>query len=98
MEELQIVRDKEFADGLKHYGRNANYSDISKIVDDKVEKKEEAVVGRLNTLLQASDYMDKQSKDPKLKNTVLMQDSNGKFKYVPQDKANAAAAKGYVRW
>lgn len=98
MEELQIIRDKEFSDGLKHYGRNANYSDIANIVDEKVEQKEQAVIGKLNTLLQASDYLDKQANDPKLKDTVLMQDPSGKFKYVPQARVNDAKSKGYTRW
>lgn len=99
MEQLQIVHDTELENGLKHYGRNANYSDILNVVDEKTQKKEEQIIGKINNLDQASSYLDLMANDPKFKDTVLMQSPQGKFKAVPKNKVlDAEKSKGYIRW
>lgn len=98
MEELQLVHDQELEDGLKHYGSNASYSDIQKVVDEKVEDKEQAIISKINNLDQASDYLDLMANNPKFKDTTLMKSKEGKFKAVPNSKVNEAKSKGYIAW
>jgi len=98
MEELQIVHDTALENALKHYGRNASYSDIQSIVDERTEGKEAKIIEKINNLDQASDYMDLMANDPKFKDTILMQSQDGKFKAVPVSKVKEAESKGYVKW
>lgn len=100
MEELQVVHDKELERGLKHYGRNASYTDIQNVVDEKTTGREEALIGKMNNVLEASGKLDTMSKNPaKYKDTKLMRDpETGKFWAVPLKKMDKAKAKGYVSW
>jgi hypothetical protein len=99
MEELQIVHDKELENGLKHYGRNASYSDIQRVVDDKTGKREASIIDKINNLDKASDYMDLMANDPKFKGTTLMQSpKTGKFKAFNPTEAKEAKARGWTQW
>lgn len=99
MEDLQITHDKTLEDALKHYGRNASYSDIQKIVDDKTGSKEEQIINKLNNLDKAASYMDLMANNPKYKDTKLMQDpETGKFKAFRLDQVKTAKAKGWTEW
>lgn len=98
MEDLQIVHDNELEKGLKHYGRNASYSDIQNIVDERTEEKEARIIDKINNLDSASNYLGLMGKDPRFKNMLLMQSPEGKFKAVPRDKIMDAEAKGYMKW
>jgi len=98
MEELEIVREKELDQALKHYGRNATYSDIQKVVDEKIIDKEAKLIEKVNNVNKASDYLDLMVKNPKYKDSILMQSPEGKFKAVPKDKLIDANARGYTKW
>ena len=98
MEDLQIVHDLELEKALKHYGRNASYSDIQNVVDEKTVEKEEKIINKLNNLDQAVDYMDLMEKDPRFKDSILMQSPSGKFKAIPKKDVSEAESKGYIRW
>lgn len=81
--DLESVHAKTEEDALKHYGRNASYSDIVKIADNKVIEKEKEIIDKINVLVDASNYMDQMAKNPtKYKDTTLMQDDEGKFRAV----------------
>lgn len=90
MNDLQRVYDVEMENALKHYGRNASYSDIVNIVDERVAAKEAGIIDKLNNLNEASDFMDKMAKNPeKFKNTVMMQNlENKKFFAVPKNRVD----------
>jgi hypothetical protein len=98
MEQLQLNHDKTLEDALKHYGSNASYSDIQSIVDEKEEEQDAPIIAKLNVLDEASNKLDVMAKDPKFKDTILMQSKEGVFKAVPKSKVNDAKAKGYVQW
>ncbi len=99
MEELQLTGEKTLENGLKHYGRNANYSDIVKVSDDKMSKKEEVLIEKINNLDEASNYLDKMVRNPKYKDTKLMQNQEtGKFKAVRNSDVSKAKKAGYVEW
>lgn len=99
MEELQLVYDKELEDGLHHYGRNGSYSDIDKVVSEKVSARQEAIISKLNDIDQAAGYMDVMAKNPKYKNAKLFQDpETGKFKAFRPDEVKIAKEKGWIPW
>ena len=98
MEELQNINDEEVRNGLKHYGRNASYSDIQNIADEHTTEKEALVLDKINNLVEASDYLDMMNENPKYKNTKLMRDPEGKFKAVKQNQVGTALQKGYEAW
>lgn len=100
MEELQMVHDKELSDALRHYGRNASYSDISNVVEERTQKKEQSIIKKLDDLDKATEYMNIMLKKPeKYKDTQLWQDpKTGQFKaFFPKD-AKTAESKGWVKW
>ena len=98
MEELQLVHDKTLEQGLKHYGRDASYTDIQRIVDEKTETQEAEIIGKINNLDQASRMQTVMAKNPKYENTQLMQTPQGNFKAVPKDKVLSAKGKGWIAW
>lgn len=100
MEELQLVHDKTLGDALKHYGRNANYSDIVSLVDGKISGKEQEIVNKLDDIDIASSHLDKMANNPaKFKDTVLMQNpETKKFKAIKQGEVNRYEKGGYIRW
>lgn len=99
MEELQVVHDDELEKGLKHYGRNASYSEITNIVDDKVQDRQQQVIQKIDSLDEATEMMNLMQKDPsKFKNTTLMRSPSGQWKAVPNDKVNEAKGRQWMKW
>ena len=88
MNDLEDLHGVTLEDGLKSYGRDASYSDILSVVDEKVAGKEQEIIQKINDLDTASNYMDQMAKNPgKFKDTVLMQRTeDGKFMAMPKDK------------
>lgn len=85
--ELESVYNNTLNEALKHYGRDANYIQVSKIVSDKVEEKEKDLIGKINNLVKASDYINLKADNPaKFKGTTLMQTPKGEFRAVPDEK------------
>lgn len=99
MEELQKVHDDELSGALKHYGRNASYSDIQGVVDEKTSAREAQLIEKMNSLDDASNKLDTMAKNPaKFKDTKLFQDTEtGKFKAVRKSDLKKVP-KGWVEW
>lgn len=104
MEELQAVYDEELEKGFKHYGRNASYDQITKVVDEKVELRQQEVIKKINSLDKASKMLGVMQKDPSKKNHTLMQSPpskeypEGQWKAVPNDKVNEAKGRQWMKW
>lgn len=104
MEELQSVYDEELEKGFKHYGRNASYDQITKVVDEKVELRQQEVIKKINSLDKASKMLGVMQKDPSKKNHTLMQSPpskeypEGQWKAVPNDKVNEAKGRQWMKW
>lgn len=93
--ELESIHNNELDSALKKYGRNASYSDITAEVDRRVEEKEEKLIGQINQVVEASDYLDQMAKNPdKFRGTVLME-KEGNFKAVRKEDFDKAKAKGW---
>lgn len=85
--ELESVYNNTMNEALKKYGRNANFGQISKVVDEKIKDKEAELIGKIDNLVEASDFINIMGSNPeKFKNITLMQNTKGEFKYVPNDK------------
>lgn len=94
--DLESIYNNTLNEALKKYGRNANYSQISSIVDQKIAEKEQDLIGKVNNLVEASDYINAMGDNPeKFKGIVLMQNPKGEFIYVPQDKVDRLKA---IKW
>jgi len=105
LKEMEYVNDLEnlhnglLDDALKHYGRNANYSQIIQMVDDQIATKEKPLLDRIDNVVEAGSYLQKMSKNPeKFKNTILMMDPEGNFKAVPKDKVEALKQKAWIEY
>lgn len=87
--DLEAIHNNTLNEGLKKYGRNANYNQILGVVDEKVAAKEEDLMGKINNLVAASKDMELMAKNPdKFKNTILMQTPDGSFRAVPKEKVD----------
>jgi len=96
MNDLESLHGVTLEDGLKTYGRNASYSDILSVADNKVAGKEQMIIKKINDLDTASKYMDQMAKNPeKFSDTVLMQSPDGTFKAMPKSKVNIATERGW---
>ena len=85
--DLEALHNNSLNEGLKKYGRNANYNQISKVVDEIVSEKEEDLIGKINNLVLASRDIENMSENPeKFKGMTLMQTPTGEFRAVPQGK------------
>lgn len=94
--DLEAVHSNELDKAIKHYGRNANYIDISRTVDERVAQKESALLGKIDNVVEASNEIEKMSKNPeKFKGDVLMQDPDGNWKAVKEDKVSKYEAQGW---
>jgi hypothetical protein len=92
--DLEQVHNTTLNEGLKKYGRKANYGQIVKAVDDKVAVKEQDLLYKIDNVVEASKFLNILAENPeKFKGTVVMQDPEGKFKAVPQDKVAKFKAK-----
>lgn len=87
--DLESIHNSTLNEGLKKYGRNANYSQISDVVDKKVATKEEDLMGKINNLVLASKDIELMSQNPdKFRNHVLMQTPKGDFRAVPKERVD----------
>lgn len=87
--DLESIHNNTLNEGIKKYGRNANYNQISDVVDRKVMAKEEDLMGKINNLVSASKDIELMAQNPeKFKGFVLMQNPKGEFRAVPQDRVD----------
>lgn len=94
--DLESVHANELDEGIKHYGRNANYIDISRTVDEKVAAKEQALLGKIDNVVDASKELEKMSKNPdKFRGAVLMQTDKGEWKAVKKELVEKYETKGW---
>lgn len=94
--DLESVHANELDEGIKHYGRNANYIDISRTVDEKVANKEKALLNKIDNVVDASKELEKMSKNPeKFKGSVLMQTDKGEWKAVKKELVEKYETKGW---
>lgn len=92
--DLEQIHNNTLNEGLKKYGRKANYNQVVDVVDRKVEDREKDLLDKINNLVQASDYINKFQENPeKFKGYVLMQSPDGKYKAVPEDKVESLKSK-----
>lgn len=86
--ELETSIEKSKSEAIKHYGRNADPLQIEKVAQERVAETEKELIGKINDLVDASKYMDERADDPeKFRGTVLMKTPGGKYRSVPQEKA-----------
>lgn len=94
--DLESIYNNTLDEALKKYGKDANYLDISKVVEDKVKEKESDLIGKINSLVQASDYINIVAENPdKFRGSVLMQKPDGSFRAVPKEKVESLKAKNW---
>lgn len=92
--DLEAVYNNTLNEALKKYGRTANFSQISNIVDEKVSSKEDDLMGKINNLVAASPHIERMAQNPdKFRGFSLMQDPKGEFIYVPNEKVPSLRAK-----
>lgn len=94
--DLESIHANELDEGIKHYGRNANYIDISRTVDERVATKEKVLLNKIDNVVDASKELEKMSKNPdKFRGSVLMQTDKGEWKAVKQDLVPKYESKGW---
>jgi hypothetical protein len=97
--ELQMSYDTTLAKGLKHYGNNASYSDILKVAEEKGESEQTEIIGKINNLDTATNYLDKMAKEPKYKDHQLVfNPETQQFRAILPSDLNRAQSKGYKTW
>lgn len=94
--DLESVHANELDEGIKHYGRKANYIDISRTVDEKVATKEKSLLNKIDNVVDASKELEKMSKNPdKFRGSVLMQTDKGEWKAVKKELVEKYETKGW---
>ena len=92
--DLESIHNNTLNEGLKKYGRNANYNQVVQVVDKKVSEREQDLLGKINNLVEASGFINQFHENPeKFRDHVLMQDREGKYRAVPKNKVEALKAK-----
>ncbi len=92
--DLEAIHNNTLNEGLKKYGRNANYNQIVQEADRKTSTKEQDLMGKINNLVLASDYINMVAQNPeKFKGTTMMQRPDGTFRAVPNDKVEVLKSK-----
>lgn len=92
--DLEQIHNNTLNEGLKKYGRNANYNQVVQVVDGKVAERERDLLDKINNLVEASDYINKFEENPeKFRGQVLMQDPRGNYVAVPKEKVEKLKAK-----
>lgn len=92
--DLEQIHNNTLNEGLKKYGRNANYNQVVQVVDSKVAEREKDLLDKINNLVEASDYINKFEENPeKFRGQVLMQDPRGNYVAVPKEKVEKLKAK-----
>lgn len=85
--DLESIYNNTLNEGLKKYGRTANYGKITEVVDQKVASKEADLMGKINNLVDASGYINMIAQNPdKFRGYVLLQKPDGQFRAVPKEK------------
>lgn len=85
--DLESIHNNTLNEGLKKYGRNANYNQVVQEADRLVASKEQDLLGKINGLVEASQYINLAAENPeKFRNTVLMQNPKGEYRAVPKDR------------
>lgn len=85
--DLEATYNNTLNEALKHYGRNGNFTQISGLVDDKIQEKEADLIGKINNLVEASDYINIIADNPeKFRGMTVMQKPDGSFRAVPNEK------------
>jgi hypothetical protein len=93
---LESVHANELDEAIKHYGRKANYIDISRTVDERVGGQEKDLLNKIDNVVEASYELDKMAKKPeKFKGAVLMQTDTGEWKAVKKELIPKYEAKGW---
>ncbi len=91
MNDLQHIHGKTLEDGLKHYGRNASYSDIVAVTDEKVAAQEQEIIQKINSLVTAGEFMETMANNPEdFKDKIMMQTEDGEFMAVKKSRLNDA--------
>lgn len=94
--DLESVYNNTLNEALKKYGKNANYIDISQVVEDKVKEKEGDLIGKIDNLVEASDYINMMASDPdQFRGKVVMQKPDGTFRAVPKEKVADLKSKNW---
>ena len=94
--DLESIHANELDKAIKHYGRNASYIDISRTVDEKVAQKEHALLNKIDTVVEASNELNKMAKNPdKFRGSVLMQTDKGEWKAVKKELVPKYESKGW---
>jgi hypothetical protein len=94
--DLESVHANELDSGLKHYGRKANYIDISRTVDEKVAGKEAELLNKIDQVVEASKELSRMADNPeKFHDSSLMITDEGKFKAVRKDLIPKYESKGW---
>lgn len=92
--DLEAIHNNTLNEGLKKYGRTANYNQVVQESDRKVAEREKDLLDKINGLVEASDYINMAAENPeKFRGTVLMQNPKGEFRAVPKDRVEALKAK-----
>lgn len=87
--DLEAIHNNTLNEGLKKYGRNANYNQVVQVADKKVAEREQDLLGKINNLVEASKFINKTAENPeKFKGTTVMQTPKGKFRAVPNDRVD----------
>jgi len=95
--DLEAVHANELDEGLKHYGRKANYLDISRTVDERVAAKQSVLLNKIDNVVDATSQLEKMSKNPdKFRGAVLMQTDKGEWKAVKKDLIQKYEDKGWM--
>lgn len=85
--DLEAIHNNTLNEGLKKYGRTANYNQIVQEADKKDSEREKDLLGKINGLVEASDYINMAAENPeKFRGTTLMQTPKGAFRAVPNDR------------
>jgi hypothetical protein len=94
--DLEAIYNNTLNEALKHYGRNASFNQISEIVDGKIRDKEEDLIGKIDNLVDASDYINLVADNPdRFRGMVVMQKPDGSFRAVPKEKLDNLRKKGW---
>lgn len=94
--DLESVYNNTLNEALKKYGKNANYIDISQVVEDKVKDKEGDLIGKIDNLVEASDYINMMAQNPdQFRGKVVMQKPDGTFRAVPKEKVADLKSKNW---
>jgi hypothetical protein len=85
--ELESIHTNALDKAIKHYGRKANYIDISRNVDEQVAEREALLLDQIDNVVEGSKQLGKIANNPdKYPNAVLMQTKSGGWRAVEKDK------------